>query len=54
MLHMHAGFRTGRTNPVLTLHALLPCGLHRRLAHAIVHLPNMHGAGGRRPAVDVR
>ena len=38
---------------VPALHAHLPHGLHRRLAHAELHLPQLHGAGGRRPPGSV-
>lgn len=36
------------------MHAHLPCGLYRRVAYALLHLPLLHGAGGCCAAVLLR
>lgn len=48
---LHDGFWICWSHPVLALPSHLPPGLHRPLADALVHLPLLHGARGRSPAV---
>lgn len=54
MRDLYAGFRLWRPHPIPAVYAHLPHGLYRRLADEILHLPLLHGARGRCPALHLR
>lgn len=54
MRHLHDRVRGGGRGPLPALHAHVPHGVHRRLAHAQSDLPQLPGAGGRRTAHQLR
>lgn len=52
--HLHDGIHDRGRRPLPPLHAHLPHVLHRRLAHAEPHLPELHGARRRRALDQLR
>ena len=46
MCHLHGRICHRRSHSLSALHAYVPHGMHRRLAHEKLHLPQLHGASG--------